>query len=82
MQHPAVFRPAAHAVFDASKMRKPTLFASPRLSLGLEGGDQERPVVQIHQVEPVALETGGGRVGQVVGHHVHAGLLCTHAGGR
>lgn len=35
MQHPAVFRPAEHAVFDASKMAKTTLFASPRLSLGL-----------------------------------------------
>ena len=35
MQHPCAFRPEEHAVFDAKKMGKATLFASPRLMLGL-----------------------------------------------
>ena len=35
MQHPCTFRPEEHAVFDAKKMGKATLFASPRLMLGL-----------------------------------------------
>jgi mannose-6-phosphate isomerase-like protein (cupin superfamily) len=35
MQHPCVFRPEEHAVFDANKMAKATLFESPRLMLGL-----------------------------------------------
>lgn len=35
MQHPCAFRPVEHAVFDAKKMGKATLFESPRLMLGL-----------------------------------------------
>ena len=35
MQHPCAFRPQEHAVFDTKKMGKATLFASPRLMLGL-----------------------------------------------
>ncbi len=35
MQHPCAFRPEEHAVFDATKMGKATLFASPHLMLGL-----------------------------------------------
>ena len=35
MQHPCAFRPEEHAVFDAKKMGKATLFESPRLMLGL-----------------------------------------------
>lgn len=35
MQHPSVFRPEAHAVWQADKMGKATLFESPRLLAGL-----------------------------------------------
>ena len=35
MQHPCAFDPEEHAVFDAKKMAKTTLFESPRLVLGL-----------------------------------------------
>jgi mannose-6-phosphate isomerase-like protein (cupin superfamily) len=35
MLHPCAFRPEEHAVFDAKKMAKATLFESPRLMLGL-----------------------------------------------
>ena len=35
MQHPCAFHPEEHAVFDAKKMGKATLFASPRLMVGL-----------------------------------------------
>jgi mannose-6-phosphate isomerase-like protein (cupin superfamily) len=35
MEHPALIRPAEHAVYDASKMGKCTLFRSPRLMAGL-----------------------------------------------
>jgi mannose-6-phosphate isomerase-like protein (cupin superfamily) len=35
MQHPCAFRPEEHAVFDAKKMGKASLFTSPRLMLGL-----------------------------------------------
>lgn len=35
MEHPRLIRPLEHAVFDASKMGKSTLFSSPRLLAGL-----------------------------------------------
>jgi mannose-6-phosphate isomerase-like protein (cupin superfamily) len=34
-EHPTVIRPEAHAVFDATRMGKATIFASPRLLVGL-----------------------------------------------
>jgi quercetin dioxygenase-like cupin family protein len=37
MEHPAVIRPAEHAVWQSSKMGKSTLFESPRLLVGLNG---------------------------------------------
>jgi quercetin dioxygenase-like cupin family protein len=37
MEHPAVIRPVEHAVWNASKMGKSTLFESPRLLVGLNG---------------------------------------------
>jgi quercetin dioxygenase-like cupin family protein len=37
MKHPAVIRPAEHAVWQSSKMGKSTLFESPRLLVGLNG---------------------------------------------
>jgi mannose-6-phosphate isomerase-like protein (cupin superfamily) len=35
MEHPRLIRPAEHAVWDARKMGKSTLFRSPRLMAGL-----------------------------------------------
>lgn len=35
MKHPALIRPSEHAVYDAKKMGKATLFQSPRLLAGL-----------------------------------------------
>ena len=35
MQHPSAIRPERHAVFDAAKMGKATLFRSERLLVGL-----------------------------------------------
>lgn len=35
MDHPSVFRPEEHAVYDAAKMGKATLFQSDRLLVGL-----------------------------------------------
>ena len=35
MQHPEAIRPEAHAVFDAAKMGKATLFRSERILVGL-----------------------------------------------
>jgi len=35
MQHPEVFRPEQHAVYDAAKMGKSTLFSSERIMVGL-----------------------------------------------
>lgn len=35
MQHPDVFRPEQHAVYDANKMGKSTLFSSERIMVGL-----------------------------------------------
>ena len=35
MDHPEAFRPETHAVYDAKKMGKATLFASPRITVGL-----------------------------------------------
>ena len=35
MQHPSAIRPEAHAVFDAAKMGKATLFRSERIMVGL-----------------------------------------------
>ena len=35
MEHPALIRPAEHAVYDAAKMGKSTLFRSPRVMAGL-----------------------------------------------
>ena len=35
MQHPEAIRPEAHAVFDAAKMGKATLFRSERIMVGL-----------------------------------------------
>ena len=35
MQHPSAIRPEAHAVFDAAKMGKATLFRSERILVGL-----------------------------------------------
>lgn len=35
MEHPRLIRPLEHAVFDAKKMGKSTLFRSPRLLAGL-----------------------------------------------
>lgn len=35
LEHPTVIRPEAHAIFDAAKMGKTTLFSSPRLLVGL-----------------------------------------------
>ncbi len=35
MEHPALIRPAEHAIYDANKMGKATLFRSPRLMAGL-----------------------------------------------
>ena len=46
MQHPEAIRPEAHAVFDAAKMGKATLFRSERILVGLncfEPG-QEHPL--------------------------------------
>ena len=37
MEHPEVIRPVEHAVWNASKMGKSTLFQSPRLLVGLNG---------------------------------------------
>lgn len=34
-EHPTVIRPEVHAVFDAAKMGKATIFSSPRLLVGL-----------------------------------------------
>jgi mannose-6-phosphate isomerase-like protein (cupin superfamily) len=45
MTHPSVIRPADHAVFDAAKMGKSTIFESPRLLVGLnafEPGQEHR----------------------------------------
>jgi mannose-6-phosphate isomerase-like protein (cupin superfamily) len=45
MTHPAVIRPAEHAVYDSSKMGKTTLFQSERLLVGLnafEPGQEHR----------------------------------------
>lgn len=35
MNHPVAFRPVAHAVYDAAKMAKATLYKSDRLLVGL-----------------------------------------------
>jgi mannose-6-phosphate isomerase-like protein (cupin superfamily) len=35
MEHPSAIRPEAHAVFDAAKMGKATLFRSERILVGL-----------------------------------------------
>ena len=35
MQHPDVFRPEQHAVYDTAKMGKSTLFSSERIMVGL-----------------------------------------------
>jgi mannose-6-phosphate isomerase-like protein (cupin superfamily) len=35
MEHPSAIRPEAHAVFDAAKMGKATLFRSERMMVGL-----------------------------------------------
>jgi len=35
MKHPTVIHPAAHAVYSPAKMGKSTIFASPRLLVGL-----------------------------------------------
>jgi mannose-6-phosphate isomerase-like protein (cupin superfamily) len=35
LEHPSVFDPEKHAVFDLKKMGKATLFESPRLMVGL-----------------------------------------------
>ncbi len=35
MQHPETFRPEQHAVYDATKMGKSTLFSSERIMVGL-----------------------------------------------
>ena len=35
MEHPSAIRPEAHAVFDAAKMGKATLFRSERIMVGL-----------------------------------------------
>jgi mannose-6-phosphate isomerase-like protein (cupin superfamily) len=35
MQHPSAIRPEAHAVFDAAKMGKATLYRSERIMVGL-----------------------------------------------
>jgi mannose-6-phosphate isomerase-like protein (cupin superfamily) len=45
MEHPSAIRPEAHAVFDAEKMGKATLFRSERLMIGLncfEPGQEHR----------------------------------------
>jgi mannose-6-phosphate isomerase-like protein (cupin superfamily) len=45
MQHPTPFRPEEHAVFDAERMAKTTLFHSERLLVGLnafEPGQEHR----------------------------------------
>lgn len=45
MEHPTAIRPEAHAVFDADKMGKATLFESERLLVGLncfEPGQEHR----------------------------------------
>ena len=45
LEHPSVFVPEEHAVFDAKKMGKATLFQSPRLMVGLncfEPGQAQR----------------------------------------
>jgi mannose-6-phosphate isomerase-like protein (cupin superfamily) len=45
MEHPSAIRPEAHAVFDAEKMGKATLFRSERLMVGLncfEPGQEHR----------------------------------------
>jgi mannose-6-phosphate isomerase-like protein (cupin superfamily) len=45
MTHPAVIRPADHAVYDSGKMGKSTLFQSERLLVGLnafEPGQEHR----------------------------------------
>ena len=45
MTHPSVIRPAEHAVYDAQKMAKSTIFESARLLVGLnafEPGQQHR----------------------------------------
>lgn len=35
MEHPMLIRPAEHAIYDAKKMGKATLFRSPHLMVGL-----------------------------------------------
>lgn len=50
MQHPDVFRPEQHAVYDANKMGKSTLFSSERIMVGLnafEPGQEHR--IHSHQ---------------------------------
>ena len=37
MTHPSVIRPEDHAAYSSSKMGKSTLFASPRVLVGLNG---------------------------------------------
>jgi mannose-6-phosphate isomerase-like protein (cupin superfamily) len=37
MNHPTAFRPEEHAVYDAKKMGKATLFESERILVGLNG---------------------------------------------
>ena len=39
MEHPSLIDPADHAVYQAEKMGKSTLFQSPRLLVGLTGFD-------------------------------------------
>lgn len=45
MQHPDVFRPEQHAVYDSAKMGKSTLFSSERIMVGLnafEAGQEHK----------------------------------------
>lgn len=42
MDHPKLIRPAEHAIYDASKMGKATLFQSPRLLAGLNAFEPDQ----------------------------------------
>lgn len=59
MDHPTLIRPAEHAVFDAAKMGKATLFRSPRLLVGVNAFEPG-------QEHALHAHTGMDKVYQVV----------------
>jgi mannose-6-phosphate isomerase-like protein (cupin superfamily) len=61
MEHPSAIRPEEHAVFDAAKMGKATLFRSERLLVGLncfEPG-QEHPLHAHVEMDKVYVVVSG-----------------------